>query len=311
MRQKILAKAFLGALTILAVAPLAVASPLHAASTFNPGTYVYDDFETFVYQPNPGAYWWVDGQGTLPDGSWGRVRNENNCDLQTCISHITEGENGFMRIEGGPTTTVTNYTNVNFSEVVDGADGDPVYGGQTYHGPWNPTFLHPVVLEARVRFSPNFKKDGTGGAKGTAGIWLWNNPFSKQASDPFAIHDGIGFSWASVDSDIAQGLNITVVKGTLPVFFLPVLANINMNDWNTYKFVWSKDILGNQLVTFYINNTLVGLAPMVVGLTTMQDLGLEIWIDNQAFQLETLNGSLVQIPESRYLDLDYVKIYKQ
>jgi hypothetical protein len=245
--------------------------------------------------------------GTLSDGSAGRIR-EHDCDMQTCVQRIDDGTDQFLRIEDFPTTTTVNYTNANVSEDIDGADGDPIYGGQTYPGAWTPSYQHPVTVEARLRFSANYHKDGSGGAKGTAGLWLWNNPFSQGFSDPFSNYNGIGFSWASTDSVLVNGLNTTVVIGAKPVTFSPVLANININDWNTYKFVWSQDLLGNQYVTFYINGCVVGAATLPVGVLAQTHMGLEFWADDQQFTLSGINK--IPITEHQFIDMDYIAIQK-
>ncbi len=297
------------------IASLSAVSPaLALPNNFDRGVYVYDKFnnEDTILQPAEGAYWWIDGQGTLPNGDPARVRGEDNCDLQTCVQIVEEGEDGVVRLQGFPTTTTANYTNANLSEDIDGADTDPLYMGQAYPGPWNPSPGHSVTVEAKIKFGPNFNKDGSGGAKGTAGIWLWSNPFSQGAPDPFVIYDGIGFSWASQETEVAQGLTMTVLKGTFPVFSQPVLANINMNDWNTYKYVWSEDILGNQSVSYYINGAFQTTAPMIAGFTTVQDMGLEVWLDNQAF-VPSQYPNYVQriiVTEERHFDVDYVSIKK-
>lgn len=294
-----------------------VASPVFASqNVFNPGVYVFDDFnkEKTILQPEKGSYWWIDGQGTLPDGSAARVRGEDNCDLQTCVHLFDQDDNneGFVRLQNFPTTTTVNYTNANLSEQIDGADGDPVYGGQAYPGEWNPTSNHPVVMEARMRFGPNFNIDGTGGARGTAGVWLWDAPFSQGAPNPFAIYDGIGFSWTSVDSEIMQGLTMMVTKGAFPVFVQPVSANININDWNDYKIVWSQDELGNQSVAYYINGIFQTSTSMPAGVFTLQNLGLEVWGDNQAYKPSEYPNYIqrVIIPEEKHFDLNSVLIMK-
>ncbi len=291
------------------------ATPIFAApNQFDPGVRVFDKFndEKTILQPDKGSYWWIDGQGTLPDGSAGRVRGTNNCDLQTCVSIQQDDEDSFVRLQTFPTTTTVNYTNANLSEQIDGADGDPIYGGQTYPGEWNPTPNHPVVLEATVRYGANFNMDGSGGAKGTAGVWLWSNPFSQGAPNPFAAYDGIGFNWVSNDSEILAGLGMMVTKGAYPVFFQPVTASINMNNWNDYKFVWSQDELGNQTVNFYINGAFQATAMLPSGMFTMQNMGLEVWADNQAYKPSQWPNYIqrIAVPEEKHFDINSVLIQK-
>ncbi|OGG11808.1 hypothetical protein A2Z00_01955 [Candidatus Gottesmanbacteria bacterium RBG_13_45_10] len=292
--------------------PKALAAP----NRFEPGTLVFDNFnkEKTILQPEEGSYWWIDGQGTLPNGDPARVRGEHNCELQTCVQ-IYRQEDGesyeAVRLTGYPTTTTANYTNANLSEGIDGADGDPVYGGQAYPGPWNPTPGHDVVVETHLKFGPNFHIDGSGGAKGTGGVWLWSNPFSQGAPNPFAIYDGVGFSWVSNDSEILQGMTMMVTKGAFPVYVNPV-TGININDWNTFKFVWSQDVSGNQSVTYYVNGTQTGVAQLYAGVTTMQNMGLEVWLDNQAYKPSQYPNYIqrILIPEERHFDIDWVSISK-
>jgi hypothetical protein len=303
------------ALATVAVSGVLSASAVIAAGpSFNPGVSVFDDFNErgTLMSPHEDGYWWIDGQGVDKDGNALRVRDNQACKLQTCVRIVQDSSvNDFVRLEGSPTTT-THYVNANLADKVDGADTDPEYSGQTYPGDWNPSVGHPVTVEARVRFGENFNMDGTGGANGTTGIWLWSNPFSIGAANQHGAHDGIGFSWASADSEFAQGLTMTVVKGEFPVFLQPVTANININDWNTYKFVWSEDIVGNQSVSFYINGQHQGDAQMFAGATTVHNMGFEFWLDNLAFKPSQYPNFLQNIPitEERHIDLDQVSINK-
>jgi hypothetical protein len=281
-------------------------NPVMATTLYNRGIEVYDDFTHLFTRPNPGAYWYIENMGTLADGTEGRVREEY-CALQTCVRPVNDNGDQFVRLELFPTPANSNYHNANLSEDVDGADTDPVYQGRKYPGPWNPTFMHPVVVESRVRFGSMYHQDGSG-AHGTAGVWLWNNPFSQQFADPIASYDGIGFSWASQDSQVVNGLWTNVVKGAKPVVAGPVLVSVNINDWNVYKFVWSQDLTGNQTVTYYINNQIVGTAEMPAGVLTVKDMGLEVWADNQQFTVSGLGR--LQITEHQNIDIDYISIKK-
>jgi hypothetical protein len=303
------------ALATVAVSGMLSVSPIIAAeASFNPGVSVFDDFSNrnTLMSPHEHGYWWIDGQGVDKDGNPARVRDNQACKQQTCVKIMQDSSvNDFVRLEGVPTTTL-EYVNANLAEEVDGADTDPAYMGQVYPGDWNPSVGQPVVVEARVRFGENFNKDGTGGANGTTGIWLWNNPFSIQAPNQNAAHDGIGFSWASADSEVAQGLIMNVVKGEFPVFFQPVTADIDINDWNTYKFIWSEDIVGNQSVSFYINGEHQADAQMYAGFTTVENMAFEFWLDNLAFKPSQYPNFIQKtaVTEERHVDMDYVKIDK-
>src|SRR5258706_1244920 len=134
--------------TVITVSFGLIASPVYADSqpVYNRGSFVSDNFAKLYLKPNSKAYWYIENMGVLANGSEGRIR-ETYCDLQTCVKPVKDEENDdkFVRLEVHPfTLTNSQYINANLSEDVDGADGDPVYGGQTYPGAWNPTVGHPV-----------------------------------------------------------------------------------------------------------------------------------------------------------------------
>ncbi len=299
-----------GAALAMAMMPL---QTVYASSSngksghFNRGVSVFDDFNNLYLRPDDKAYWYIEQMGTLANGSEG-VAREVECALQTCVKSMHEDGEKFVRLEVHPHVLTNNqYTNANLSEDFDGADGDPVYGGQSYPGAYNPTVGHPIVVESRIKFSSNYKDDGSGGATGTAGILLWNNPFSQQAPfGGYSIYSELGFNWASNQSVFIDGLSAAFAKDGFPISFQDVAVS-NMSDWNVYKFVWSTDAEGNQGVDYFVNGTQVAstFIPSYLGL---HNLGLEVWNDNQVFTFSGINK--VSIPENQYIDLDYVDIYQ-
>lgn len=265
--------------------------------------YHLDTFDKLVMRPNPGAYWWVSHYGPDENGQLSFAENVE-CAVGSCVKVVKDGFlnlNRFVRLELDEHPYAGVFTVAELSELKNGV-AEPNVPGR-----WNPDPYHPVILNYRLRFSDVYRRDGTGDAVGSVGVWLWNNPFGQTEVDPFEIYSGFGFTWQQDEGLAAQGLNATLVRSTLPVYVAPAPA-ININDWNIYTVVWSEDTSGEQTISFFVNANYVGSTPMIGG--SLEDLSLEIWVDNQKFEFDPVTGGanlvLEPIIEKQYVDIDYI-----
>lgn len=242
-------------LTVLIVSPASAAT-------------LYDDFNSLpAVNPDNGGNWWVLNTGLLDSQYY--VYNDY-CGDGTCVLAKSDSGTTYASLEQYTTETPGNYYDAELAEEHTGF----FYGQPTV---WNPSPGEPVTMETRVRWSANHQPDGSGGAVGSSGIWLWNSPIDYVN---FAVYpqDGIGFNWVNKDSSFAPGLSMGMVNDSFPVFQLP-LNTLNMQDWNTFKFVWSVDaVSGLQFVDLYVNEGYRGHHPL---LSPMHDLSVEMWSDNQ------------------------------
>lgn len=291
-------------LFVFAIANPILASGLPSLAYYDEGTFVVDAFNKLRIRPNPKAYWWLEHIGN--ENGVQTLAREVECAMQSCITIESEGWNKFLRLEMLANNNVDILTLVNFSENLDNYD-NPTPG--SLPGSWSPTLGHPVVFETKMRFSPNMGIDGSGGAVGAAGIWLWTNPFSQGVANPYEIYDGIGFNWTySFEGAFITGMNATVAKQAFPFYQYPI-TSINPSNWNTYKIIWSQtDAAGNQRVDFYINGSFLSTVNLTSGVLSTQNLSLEVWVDNQ--KLDSTGIHRIAVPEDQYMDLDYVLISK-
>lgn len=258
---------------------------------------LFDPFNQLILRPDIGSYWWVKAGG-MQDGVETVVENQY-CALQSCVTAEQEGLTKFVRVKLRPQSTAGFYTISELSELEDGKSfGTP--------GRWSPRPNHPVVMNFRMRFSENYHLDGTGGAVGSAGVWLWNNPFGSE--NPFAIYSGFGFNWQTANGIVAHGVTATLVRSTFPVYVSSGNPQINPNDWNLYTIIWSETESGSQNLRFLVNGQEVGSTPMIGG--SMQDLSVEVWNDNQRAGILDGNFHLFfdPIPQDQYFDIDFISV---
>jgi len=279
--------------TALLLSPVAVFAD-EGGGHYDPGTLVVDNFNHLYYRPDTRAYWYVENRG-YSNGDEVNTR-ETACANQTCVEQLNTPEDGnFVRLEVQAHNHAGYFTLANLSEKEDGLGGV-----NNDIGAWTPTVGHPVIVESKLRFAPNMKLDGSGGGTGSAGIFLWNNPYSPSIYSQGPGQDAMGYGW-SYNGAALQGLVATIVNQTFPVYINPV-QNVDINTWNNYKFVWKVDANGVQSVDFYINNAFVGSSQM----PSYSHLSLEVWVDNQQFTFFGIND--VPVPQTDYMDLSNVTI---
>ncbi len=266
-------RAGLRSLSVLALCVAMWMLPVTPARAGDGGTvvgpnYVFDNFNRVeVKQPGDldnDPYWWVVAAGD--DGPVPR-----NCSDASCVTAQRQGHTRFADLTLSPDQTPGNYTLAEISELWSGFS----YGTPTQ---WTPTPGHPVIMSVRARFSSGYNQDGTGGAVGSAGAWLWNSPFDWMSPEPFKPMDAIGFDWSQDGSILGAGLSMTVLQGTYPVYRQPVAIPVNIQNWNRYTNVWSVDGGGTQSVFFFVNGVLTGHTTLG---SPLSSLSVETWNDNQ------------------------------
>jgi hypothetical protein len=249
--------------------PLSAGSAVLSHTVVEPG-YVYDEFKKIEIKETTDTddtpYWWI-------INNEGGAQIYDNCSEASCITQENEQSLKYARLQlvhhTMPVWDDQNYIGTEISEY------RTMYSsGLT--GYWLPTEDHPVTVSARVRFSSNYEQDGTGGAVGTAGLWLWNSYPDLQT---YAPAYAFGFNWAEtgVAGDL-EGLRMTALQGTIPVYNEPLNISVDMSEWHDWKLEWSVDNTGTQSIEWRLDNTLVGE-------TTLEEpfeaLSLTFWNDNQ------------------------------
>jgi hypothetical protein len=266
---------------------LLLAAALTGGAAAEPGASVYDDFDELYLMPDPQAKWWVvnTGDGMTTEGFEGDASK---------IELLNEGGTSFARLSLLPDETPGSYTTPEISELPTGqAAGQP--------GRWLPTPGHPVVLEARVRWSEQFDPLGLN-AIGSSGVWLWNSPVDENGG--YLPVDAIGFSWSQV-GNLLVGTHVEVLMDTVPLFTVPLLL-VDLQEWNTFKVVWQTALLGvTQKASFYVNGQLVGVS---LPFPNLPPLSVEIWNDNQIFLL--VESIYLNPPTAQHFDLDYISVHQ-
>ncbi len=250
---------------------------------------VYDDFEEILLKPDPDAYWWV--------LNWGDdQRFEDYCSDAGCVLEGQDQGVDYADFVLYPDETPGYYTNVEMAEL-------PTGYGYGEEGLWEPTFGHPVILEARVRWQGGYTQDGSG-AIGTTGIWLWNSP-ADLPNNTFHPTVSMGFSLNDDDTVFAKGLAAGVFRQTLPVGIRKPLFNVDVNDWVDLKMKWQRNLLGTQTVHFWINDCYIGSEWLQIPIA--QALSLELWNDNQVYKL--LGTEYLSPEVEQHFQIDYINIY--
>ena len=248
------------AISLVFVPGTARSAPIKSFSEdkkMSPG-YVFDDFRKItIKQPgdednNP--YWWIINNG---DG----MQFYADCGDASCVEAFKHGQDDFARLqlfhdETPPIWQDQEYNGAEISEYRSGySSSEP--------GRWLPVPGRPVTLSARVRFSANYGQDGHGGAVGTAGIWLWNSYPDFQDTNPV---DAFGFNWVEAGSAGGlEGLQISAIQGTFPVYIDTVNLPIDMTAWHVWSTEWSVDSNGVQMIRW--PPAIIGIADEIVILT--------------------------------------------
>lgn len=239
---------------------------------------VSDSFNKIqIKQPddtNNTPYWWI-----IQNGDQGQYYAV--CGDASCVTSQQEKNTSFARLRLFPDATPGNYTGSEISELRTGYSyGQPAR--------WLPTINHPVIATARVRFSPNYHQDGTGGAVGSAGFWLWNSPIDISNNTVYPAN-AFGFTWMEIGSASGlSGLTATVMQDSVPVYVQPITTPLNMVDWMMWTMEWSVNNKGIQSILYKLNDVLVGQTTLT---TPLPALSITFWNDNQYPTIE--NGQFV------------------
>jgi len=287
--SRIVGGLIIGLLSISGLNPTQV----HASSNF-----FFDNFDQLILKPRNGYYWSVKEAGNL-NNLPGSIFDKY-CGFQSCVSIHKNHETSFVRLLTKPQPLDGIYTLGELSELPDGTS----YGTP---GRWDPTPNHPIIVTTRLRWSANHNEDGTGGAVGSGGVWLWSNPFG--AANPALVYDGFGFNWSEAGGLAAPGLNATLIRSEYPAY-LKKAPIINMQNWNEYTFIWSQDNAGNQNISYYLNSQFVGSTPVTGG--AMHNFSVEIWQDNlkAVFKDGALILDKVPVTQNQYFDIDFIGVAK-
>lgn len=272
-------------LLVLLSVPLTISGSVKASGN------IYDDFGTLELKPD--GNWWIMNWGP------GYIANEY-CGPSTCVLQESDAGVDYARLIQYPNQLADTYYNAELAELQTGfGSGVPTQ--------WTPTVNEPVVYETRLRFSENYEIDGTGGAIGSVGVWLWNSPIDLSVSE-LVPQDGIGFNWTPSTSGYVVGLNATVFDNSVPVFKHQI-RNIDIQEWNTFKVVWSVNPAGIQHVQFYVNGVSVGGHGLV---NPMSNMSVETWNDNQRIVTDETGFHIVfdQVQSDQYMDIDYISLSK-
>ncbi len=253
----------------------------------------FDDFDEVLLKPDPKANWWIRNHA---DNS---IMEEQLCGDDSCIQVQQEDGTSFAEFVLFPDQQPGDYTNAEMAELQSGY----AYGEE---GNWLPNVGQPVILEARVRWRGDFRQDGSGRAVGTSGIWLWNSPL-EYATMTFHSPIALGFSWVSDGSSMAQGLNGVVMVQNIPVVVKKPAFDINMGEWVTVKIEWAKDASGQQRVDFWINDQSIGGDTLPIPID--EALSLEVWHDNQAYKLMSIDFE--DPVEEQAFQVDYLRVYQK
>ncbi len=297
MKHKLLvALVFLLALAIMPSQAFAL------VNTTSPNV-LFEDFNTgTVKKPDQGLPWDYWYKTLISNDELGFYKQENlqsniQCNNDACVTTEDEDDVHFERLALYP----NEFLGINIAQLSEQRDA---YAYGVPHR-WFPTYGHPVTYTTRMRFSPNFHADGTGGAVGTIVTQLWNAPddytdpendHSRDDSTFFTHYEDfytMGFSWTDEFSvgGFIRGLNIIVADGSPAPAYLVPLHNVDINNWFDAKIVWAADLLGNQTATFYINDQQVGFTALAVPMPSLELLMIH---DNERAQFGP--GGLVFTP---------------
>lgn len=300
----------ISALALLLVLPTTIsASSNKVKEKFNHSIGIVD-------QSKPWDYWYetlisADAQGFFKQENLNQALECNNA---VCITTEKDHGDHFARLALNPQQYPGNVNIAQLSEQRDAFSYNAAHR-------WFPTDGNPVTMETRMRFSPNFHADGTGGAIGTTIVELWNAPdyYLDPTADITRDNSGfrthfentfvMGFTWTDPATlgGLFKGFKATVTdQPGLPTASFD-LSSVNINDWFTGKIVWSADSTGAQTISFYIDNVLVGENHPAV---PMPPLTVNIIQDNA--QVTFGPGGIVYVRANptapQYLDIDRITI---
>jgi hypothetical protein len=253
-------------------------------------------FDNFFSLPNkatdPSANWYV-----IQTGNGGQTYDYVTPGSSSTLSG--RGLNKSAKLSVTPDDVVADYQNAELSDVNTGW----VFGSEL---PWKPTMHHPVILNAKVKWGSNYNLDGSGGAVGSSGLWMWNVPVDYAGGELHPM-DAFGINWATQGSAMGEGLNVMTLQSSWPVSMKSVAAELptfDMQEWNDLKIIWRQtNSAGAQEVKMYLNNTLVDTVALEY---PMGSLAVQMWNDNQLYSWE---GPIMQDPvETQDFFVDNVRV---
>lgn len=261
---------------------------------------VSDNFENLYLKPDAKAKWWIINWGPNSDSTQGRW--EAFCGTASCVNEQQEGDDGFVRLSTFPQPISGFFNNAEIAELHTGFPSEAT-------GKWTPTVGHPIEVKSRVRWSGQYNQSGSGGAVGTNGVWMWNSPYDLANYNPLATVTAFGFNWAPSDSfgGYLAGLKTVAFQDNNPVWIERPTNPVNMQDWNTFRFLWEVDANGHQTITSWINDDQIGSTQLA---TPMHNLSLEIWSDNEkaVFDQTGLHIQYSTLPSTQNFDVSSVSV---
>jgi hypothetical protein len=266
-RKKVL---FVGvSVLLILIAPLAaaVAHPMFFQDSFD---------QLVVHQPgDTNVPYWV-----IINGDQGQAYA--NCDDAGCVTAEKQGQTTFARLQLKPDQTPSNYLGAEISELQTGYS--------TGQGRWLPTVGHPVIATARVRFSNNYHADGTGGAVGSAGFWMWNSFLNLSGNGNPVPIEAFGFNWSEQGSWLGQvdGMQVLAMQDNAPIYYQRATA-MHLNHWMRWTLIWSVDRAGQQRVRYLLDGQIIGAVTLT---RAYAPLSFTFWNDNQFVGLDPQTGEI-------------------
>jgi hypothetical protein len=251
-------------------APAQAPIALEKHTIVDPG-YVYDEFKKLDFKAigdtGDSPYWWVINNGD-------NVQTYANCGDATCATGEKEQSLKYARLQLLHDATPAVWDGLEYNGV-EISEYRTMYSS-ALPGRWLPTYGHPVTVTAVVRFSSNYLQNGTGGAVGSTGLWLWNS-----YPDPvqYVPVKAFGFNWAeSGAAGMLGGLQMSAFQDSYPIYNQAPTLSLNMAAWHTWSFVWSANTAGAQSVTWSVDGVTTGQTALEAPFPA---LSLAIWNDNQ------------------------------
>lgn len=276
---------------------------LDPSSTIVEAGYVLDDFSKLhIKKPDHSTedlYWWIINNGA-------GQQYYNNHGNASSIKASNAGADEFARLE-------IEHDAAN--EPWDGAEyiGTEISEYQTMYsaalpGRWLPTLDHPVIITAQVRFSANYLADGSGGAVGSAGMWMWNSYPDPQTYVPI---QAFGFQWLQQGSvGGMDGLQLTAAQDSYPIYSQLISPTLDLTAWHTWSLEWAETATGEQTLAWRLDGELLGETTLTYPYAA---LSLTLWNDNQHPVL-TETGDMIIVfsnpAAAQDFDINWVEIYQ-
>jgi hypothetical protein len=223
------------------------------------------------------------------------------CDTDACVTFESQGGRTYGKFTVNHSNTPGFYQNVATSNVVVGVDPAPANAG-----PYTVSYGHPITLEAKIKWSANYRPDGSG-ARGTSGVILWNSAVGTNGQTP--DYSEIGFTWANqnVAGGILSGFTANSFVDLVPVGIDYPSPSLDIHGWSKVTMIWSQDANGVQSVAYYADDLYLGTDVLP---SQLHGLSLEIWNDNQepVFCDTGLCNSFPNPDQSQSFYVDYVKV---